>query len=180
MADLKKSIGKMLTFANGNQITLKQYGKDHEGEYLILEHLISKPGAINGPHWHPVLEEKFTIVEGNMRFRIDGKTLDIGKGEHVLIRPKQVHQAWSVSDESVRMIHEIRPPGLHWSMFELLHKLEAEGKLNAKGIPRNPLWMGLAWETMDGFIVGPPEWVQRVFLGLFAKLASAVGYTYEK
>jgi len=180
MPNLHQSIGRTLTFMNGNQITLKDYGQDREGEYLILEHLIVSAGAINGPHWHPVLQEKFTIIEGSMRFRIDGETLETGSGEQVLIRPRQVHQAWSIGDGSVRMVHEVRPPGLHWSMFALLHKLEAKGELTAKGIPRNPLWLGLAWETMDGYIAGPPIWVQRVFLGLLAKLAAAVGYTYEK
>jgi len=179
MPNLNESIGKTLTFLNGNRITLQDYGQDHEGEYLILEHWITSAGAINGPHWHPILQEKFIIADGKMRFKIDGKSMEIGKGEHILIRPRQVHQAWSVGGGSVRMIHEIRPPGLHWSMFALLHKLEAEGKLNADGIPKNPLWMGIAWETMDGYIAGPPAWVQRVFLGLLAKLASAVGYTYE-
>lgn len=33
-----------------------------------------------------------------------------------------------------------------------MHKLESEGKLTKKGIPRNPLWLGVAWECIDGYL----------------------------
>ncbi|PYI53411.1 cupin domain-containing protein [Paenibacillus flagellatus] len=176
MQDLHQAIGQTLTFADGNAVTLQHYGTDREGEYLRLEHAIVRPGAMNGPHSHPILQETFSIVEGNMRFLIDGKTIVAGPGESVRIEPEQVHQAWKEGAPLLRVMHEVRPPGLHWSMFKLLHKLEAEGKLNAKGIPSNPLWLGLLWKTMDGYIEGPPRWMQRIALGGLAKIAAAIGY----
>jgi len=178
MSSLKPSIGRTLTFANGNAVTLKCCGTDSAGDYLILEHRIVASGAVNGPHSHPVLEETFEIVEGSMRFRVDGREIAAGPGERIVIRPNQMHQFWNTSEAGavLRAVHEIRPPGYHWDMFALLHRLEAEGKLNAKGIPRNPLWLGMVWRTMDGYIAGPPRWMQRVALGGLARLADAVGY----
>jgi quercetin dioxygenase-like cupin family protein len=176
MSNRESAAGTTLTFENGHTITLKEYGTDREGEYLILEHQILRQGALNGPHRHPVLQERFSIVEGNMRFLIDGKQILAGPGEQILILPNQMHQAWKVDEGILRVLHVIRPPGLHWTMFELLNKLETEGKLNARGIPRNPLWLGLAWKTMDGYIAGPPRWVQRLVFGGLAKLAEAIGY----
>ncbi|SDE41433.1 Mannose-6-phosphate isomerase, cupin superfamily [Paenibacillus sp. UNCCL117] len=176
MQELQQATGQTLKFVNGNTITLSSHGTDQEGEYLILEHTIVSPGAMNGPHSHPVLDEKFTIIEGTMRFLIDDHTVLAGPGEQIHIKPGQIHQAWNESQTMLRVIHEIRPPGQHWNMFRLLHKLEAEGKLNAKGIPRNPLWMGLAWTTMDGYIAGPPRWIQHIALGGLARIAKAFGY----
>ncbi|TMV47376.1 cupin domain-containing protein [Paenibacillus mesophilus] len=176
MQDLQNAIGQTLTFLNGNTVTLGNCGTDREGEYLILVHAIVRQGAMNGPHSHPILQEKFSIVEGNMRFMIDGQTILAGPGEQVHIKPQRIHQAWNEGAAMLLVIHEVRPPGLHWSMFKLLHRLEAEGKLTAKGIPRNPLWMGLVWETMDGYIAGPPRWIQRIALGGLGKIAGAIGY----
>lgn len=176
MSNLRSAAGKTLTFANGNTITLMETGTDRDGEYLILEHRMLHQGALNRSHIHPVLQERFRVKEGTMRFLIDGQHILAGPEEQVLILPNQVHQAWNMSEGRLCVIHEIRPPGLHWTMFELLHKLEAEGKLNARGIPRNPLWIGLVWRTMDGYIAGPPRWLQRLLFGGLAKLASAIGY----
>ncbi|MEN1968000.1 hypothetical protein WMZ97_07970 [Lentibacillus sp. N15] len=90
--------------------------------------------------------------------------------------PNQVHQFWNISEQHLVATHEIRPPGRHWKMFVLVHKLECEGKMSAKGVPRNLLWLGVAWECIDGYMAGPPKFIQRVFLGGLAKLAKWLGY----
>jgi len=170
------AIGKQLRSPDGGSVTLMDQGVDREGEYLIVEHRINRRGALNGPHLHPVLAESFTVKDGKMRFVVDGEERWLGPGETIAIKPYQVHQFWNESDNGLLAIHEIRPPGRHWKMFELIHKLETEGKMNKNGIPRNPLWLAVAWECIDGYIAGPPRWAQTVFLGGLAKLAGALGY----
>ncbi|RXZ80358.1 cupin domain-containing protein [Paenibacillaceae bacterium] len=166
----------MLQYPDGQTVTCLDQGTDANGEYLIVEHRIIRQGAVNGPHWHPDLKESFTVIEGQIRFRVDGEDIIAGPGDKLTVFPKQVHQFWKEGDDPLVMIHEIRPPGLHWHMFALIHKLECEGKMNRHGIPRNPLWLGLAWEAMDGYLSGPPTVVQRLVLGGLARLAKAFGY----
>jgi hypothetical protein len=131
---------------------------------------------MNGPHWHPVLTESFTVKEGRMHFLVDGQEKILEPEGQITIYPNQVHQFWNIGEERLVVLHEIRPPGLHRNMFELVQKLEKEGKMNRKGIPLNPLWLGLAWKCIDGYIDGPPLIVQKVFLGVLARLAKAFGY----
>ncbi|WP_309122245.1 cupin domain-containing protein [Paenibacillus sp.] len=168
--------GKKLVHPDGRTVTLLDAGTDEQGPYLLVEHRIFRQGAMNGPHWHPVLTEKFAVKEGRMRFVIDGKEQFAEPGDEVAIAPNQVHQFWNASDTRLIALHEVRPPGRHWYMFEIIHKLECEGKLNRKGVPSNPLWLGAAWESIDGYIQGPPVVVQKVFLGGLARLANALGY----
>ncbi|WP_199617675.1 cupin domain-containing protein [Paenibacillus alkalitolerans] len=168
--------GSVLLYPDGQSVTCLERSKDNDGEYLLVEHKIIRNGAINGPHWHPVLTETFTIKQGKMRFKVNGEETVLGPGEKLTIFPGQVHQFWNESDTTLVALHEIRPPGLHWQMFALIHKLECEGKLNGKGIPRNPLWLGLAWEAMEGYMAGPPKIAQDLVLGGLARLAKGFGY----
>ncbi|MDF2962993.1 MAG: hypothetical protein K0S39_4728 [Paenibacillus sp.] len=111
-----------------------------------------------------------------MHFLVDGQEKILEPEGQITIYPNQVHQFWNIGEERLVVLHEIRPPGLHRNMFELVQKLEKEGKMNRKGIPLNPLWLGLAWKCIDGYIDGPPLIVQKVFLGVLARLAKAFGY----
>lgn len=166
----------VLAYPNGQSVTWLEEGLDERGAYLIVEHRIVRKGAVNGPHWHPELTERFAIREGRIRFERDGEEVTLGTGGELTILPGQVHQFWKEGDEPLVMLHEIRPPGKHWEMFVLIHKLETEGKTAASGIPRNPLWLGLAWETMDGYLKGPPILLQKLLLGGLARLARKLGY----
>jgi quercetin dioxygenase-like cupin family protein len=161
---------------DGRMVVFLEQGIDDKGEYLIVEHRATRQGAMNGPHCHPVLTESFAVKEGRMRFLVDGQEKILGPGGQITIYPTQVHQFWNIGEDQLITIHEIRPPGLHRKMFELVHKLESEGKMNKKGIPLNPLWLGLAWKCMDGYLAGPPPIIQKMFFGGLARLARALGY----
>ncbi len=145
-------------------------------EYLLIEHVHPRPGPLAGPHWHPVVTETFSVKEGKMRFRVDGQELVLGPGESIAIRPGQVHRFWNVGEERLVAVEEVRPPGRHWEMFELMHRLHCAGKTNEQDIPRNPLLLGLLWERIDGYIAGPPVLLQKLVLGGLARLARIVGY----
>ncbi|CAG9620441.1 cupin domain-containing protein [Sutcliffiella rhizosphaerae] len=174
MTEQEIPVGKVLTYPDGRSVTFLE----QDGDILLLEHRIMKAGAMNGPHWHPELTETFSIQEGQMQFLVDGKETVLSKGETITILPNQVHQFWKIGESELVATHEIKPPGRHWQMFALTHKLEMEGKVNKKGIPLNPLWLGLAWESIDGYLAGPPKAVQRVVLGGLAKAARGLGYTF--
>ena len=76
--------GKTLVHPDGRTVTLLDSGTDDQGDYLLVQHTIVKQGPMNGPHWHPVLQETFTVQEGLMRFVIDGEEtiVEQGAGPH--------------------------------------------------------------------------------------------------
>ncbi|WP_188455710.1 cupin domain-containing protein [Virgibacillus oceani] len=169
-------IGKELVHPDGRTVTFLKKGQDEDGDYITLRHRMTQQGAINGPHSHPILKETFRIMEGRMRFIVDGQEITLSEGEEITVHPEQVHQFWNISKGNLVAIHEIRPPGRHWKMFVLMHKLECEGKLAKNGMPRNPLWLGVAWDCIDGYLDGPPRFIQKLVLGGLAKLAGKLGY----
>ncbi|WP_096186400.1 cupin domain-containing protein [Evansella halocellulosilytica] len=175
-SEIERKIGEVLVYPDGRSVTFLESGKDEDGEYIILKHQVLEQRALNGPHWHPVLKETFKVKEGRMKFLIDGQEMILNAGEQITVNPRQIHQFWNLSEGQLVATHKIQPPGLHWKMFALVHKLEHEGKMGKNGIPRNPFWLGLAWECIDGYLHGPPRFIQTYGLGGLAKLAKKLGY----
>jgi mannose-6-phosphate isomerase-like protein (cupin superfamily) len=166
----------VLVHRDGHRVRILGQGTDEAGRFLRIEHVWTRPGPMAGPHWHPVLAESFSVVEGRMRFRVDGRDFSLGPGEGVTVRPRQVHRFWNESEARLVLMHEVRPPGRHREMFELWHRLDLKGKTSRQGVPTNPLALGLLWELQDGYVAGVPAVAQRLVLGGLARLAKRIGY----
>lgn len=164
-------MGTTLTFRNGHRVTLVEAGAD----YLRLEHHLPTPGREAGPHWHPVLTERWTVRQGRIRFRINNTEVIAEQGDSAFAPAGTVHEFWTDAPDTV-IDHEIRPPLRHWQMFQLWQALDAAGKTTRAGVPRNPLALGLLWEYQDGYLAGIPAVVQRIILGGLARLARRIGY----
>jgi len=165
-----------LVHRDGHSVAFLEEGKDDRGEYLVIEHVWTRPGPMAGPHWHPVLTETFRVREGRMRFRVDGREFVRGPGEGVTVSPGEVHRFWNEGVGRLRVVHEVRPPGHHREMFELWHRLDLAGKTSQQGVPVNPLALALLWELQDGYLAGVPPSLQRLVLGGLASLARFTGY----
>jgi mannose-6-phosphate isomerase-like protein (cupin superfamily) len=165
-----------LVHRDGHRVAFLEEGMDGRGEYLVIEHVWTRPGMMAGPHWHPVLQETFSVREGRMRFRVDEREFELDPGERVTVRPGEVHRFWNEGEGRLTAIHEVRPPGHHREMFELWHRLDLAGKTNRHGGPKDPLALGLLWELQDGYLAGAPALLQRLVLGSLARLARLVGY----
>ena len=83
--------GDALVHRDGHRVAFLEEGRDGRGEYLVIEHVWTRPGMMAGPHWHPVLTETFRVREGRMRFRVDGREFVLGPGGCVTVRPGEGH-----------------------------------------------------------------------------------------
>lgn len=167
---------ELLIHPDGTRRAVLAEGVDTGGAYLRIRHTAPPTSSLPGPHWHPIVAQTFTIEAGRARFVIDGRARILGPGEAVTVRPGQVHQFAHAGAETLVLLEEDRPPGDHRAMFALLCRLDRAGKLTARGIPTNPLLLGLLWERIDGYIAGPPPRFQRLAFGSLARLARLTGY----
>jgi mannose-6-phosphate isomerase-like protein (cupin superfamily) len=164
-----------LVHRDGHSVEFLAEGTDARGRYLAIRHRWTRPGMMAGPHWHPVLTERFVVEAGRIVFRIDGRELVLGPGEEVVVRPRVVHGFRKVDEEPLSFLHEVRPPGRHRAMFELWHRLDRAGKTTRSGVPTNPLDLALLWELQDGYLAGIPAALQSVVLGGLARVARRLG-----
>jgi quercetin dioxygenase-like cupin family protein len=81
------------------------------GEQLMIAHVYLKEGAIVPEHAHH--NEQLTyILEGKLRFTIDGETIDVGAGEVLTIPAHVPHTA--VALEDTLDVDVFTPPREDW------------------------------------------------------------------
>ena len=92
---------------SGEHITIRAA----EGGESVLEwELVLAPGGrVPSSHAHPEQEERFTVLEGRMRFRVGGRRITAGPGQTVTVPPGTVHHFANVSDRPARITVRTAP-----------------------------------------------------------------------
>jgi quercetin dioxygenase-like cupin family protein len=75
---------------SGEQITISA-AADPSGRVLEWELVLAPGGRVPSSHAHPEQEERFTVLAGQMRFRVGGRRVTAGPGDTVRVPPGTVH-----------------------------------------------------------------------------------------
>lgn len=140
--------------------------------------LTAVPGTrVAAEHMHPVLNERFTVQEGELTVLRDGQRSVLRAGEQADIQPGVWHDWSNAGDVTAIVRVEITPGERFVHMIETLFGLAREGHLNSRGMP-HPLQLALfATEFADVLVLRrPPAAVQRVVFGALAPIARRRGY----
>jgi mannose-6-phosphate isomerase-like protein (cupin superfamily) len=87
-----------------------------------------RPGGSPPPaHLHPAQDERFEVLEGAMRARIDGEERELEAGAEIEIGRGQVHQMWNPGSEPARVRWVTAPAGRTEQWFRTLDGLFREG-----------------------------------------------------
>jgi mannose-6-phosphate isomerase-like protein (cupin superfamily) len=140
--------------------------------------LVAVVGArVVGEHLHPGLEERFTVLEGELTVRLDGATRVLPEGETAEVRPGQWHDWWNATDRDIRVLVEVQPGERFVHMIETLFGLARMGHVNAKGMPDLLQTVMVGREFSDAVqFRSPPPAIQKALFALLAPLAHALGY----
>ncbi len=90
---------------------------DTTGDYDLM--VAETPPRVQGPppHLHQTFKESFLIVEGEMEFFVNGKTMVVKAGESVDIPSQTLHTFSNKSDKPCKWINIHSPKGFR-SFFE--------------------------------------------------------------
>jgi quercetin dioxygenase-like cupin family protein len=110
--------------ATGELIVIRQTGLETGGRLLAFELRLAPGGRVPASHLHPEQEERFTVVEGRLRFRVGRKSLVVGPGETVTVQPGTPHRFVNAGPGHARVLVEVRPA---LRMEELLETAAALG-----------------------------------------------------
>jgi quercetin dioxygenase-like cupin family protein len=134
-------------------------------------------GAVVGEHIHHNLDERFTVKEGKIAFRLDGAESVAGPGETVEIPRGHWHDWWNAGEEVAVARVWVSDGTRFLQMIETLFGLARDGHTNAKGMP-DPLQVAMfATEFRDVMVLKrPPAAVQSAMFGLLRPIARARGY----
>jgi quercetin dioxygenase-like cupin family protein len=147
-------------------------------EHRSRGELLAVAGArVVGEHLHPGLTERFTVLDGELTVRLNGRTMTLGAEESADVQAGQWHDWWNATDRDVRVIVEITPGERFAHMAETMFGLAQLGHVNEKGMP-NFLQLAMIGREFSDTVVfkSPPPSVQKVVFALVAPLAHALGY----
>lgn len=128
-------------------------------------------------HLHPDQDERFQVLQGTLRVRLDGDERDLRAGEMIEIPRRTVHQMWNASEEPATVTWQTRPALRTEEWFRAIDDLYRQGRVGRGGEPGPLAYATLLTEYRDVFrlAVGPDPVVRRI-LGLLAIPGRARGY----
>jgi quercetin dioxygenase-like cupin family protein len=147
------------------------------GELLVVDLYIRPGGAVMGEHFHPAIEERFTVLRGQVGFRLSGRVDTAEPGVTLFVPPGMPHDWWNAGPEEALVRVEVRPAARFEAMVQNAFGLAQDGRVNARGMP-NLLQLAVFAREFDDVVrfTRPPRVVQRVLFGVLAPLARLLGY----
>jgi quercetin dioxygenase-like cupin family protein len=161
----------------GERAVVRVSPDENGGELMVADLHIRPGGAVVGEHVHPSIEEKFTVLRGQVGFKLAGKTAVAGPGQTLVLPPGVAHDWWNAGSEEALVRVEIRPGARFQEMVMNIFGLAQDGKTNAKGLPSLLQLSLFAPEFADVVVfTRPPPSVQRVIFGVLGPIARLLGY----
>ena len=162
---------------SGERITFLQTSRDTTGEKLEIELELSPDGHVPGAHVHPEQEERFHVLEGEMKFRLGMRKIVAGPGETVVVPAGRVHRFANNGDGAARARVEVVPALDMEQLFEATVELALEGNTTRKGMPK-PLHLALFVDRFRREVRAPfpPAAVVRALMAPLAALARKQGH----
>jgi quercetin dioxygenase-like cupin family protein len=145
-----------------------------DGENLIVDVWMERGGGLPA-HLHPRQEERWSVVDGKVGFRLadDERVIGPEDGE-IAVPPATVHGLTSVSDRDAHLRCLVVPALRLQAFLEESAAAASEGLFTSHGLPRG--LRGARWAA--GFLkryrdetvfVSPPQIVQRILIALLAR-----------
>jgi mannose-6-phosphate isomerase-like protein (cupin superfamily) len=177
----------------GQRILFCKLAPDTQGAFVEVEYF-NKPFSGKGAapaHFHPAMTERFEILAGRARYRLDKEEHEAQPGD-VLTFPRRVPHLhpWSISDEELHVRQTTVPDQPDIATLErsgaplvTLFGLARDGKVNKDGLP-NPLQLAVLVHAMMpyAYLDGMPIVAQELLFGALAGVGRLLGYraTYPR
>jgi quercetin dioxygenase-like cupin family protein len=144
---------------------------------LVVEGTWAPGGAPPPKHLHPDQSERFHVLEGTLRARVDGELHELRAGDTLDVPAGAVHQMWNDGETPARATWRTEPAGRTAEWFAELHELRASGRVGKNGMP-GLLAFGAYLTEYDDVIrlAGRPRPLVRGSLALLGALGRLRGY----
>jgi len=161
---------------SGERIVIRQSGADTHGRLLAFDLFLPPGGHVPATHAHPVQEERFTVVTGQMRFQIGRRTMLAGAGRTIVVKPGTAHWFGNVGPDTALARVEIRPALRMQELLERSGAIGAGASSPVTLVPRLPdLALVLLEFERELAVPKIPAFLLRLFLKPLSWLARRRG-----
>lgn len=117
----------------GERIAFLRTGRETGGALLEMDDFWARLDHRTPEHIHPAMEERWELIAGTVRFRVDGVERTLRPGETIVAPPGTRHTAASIGNEPAHLRIQMRP-ALRWQEFvERLFALAGGGVGEERG-----------------------------------------------
>lgn len=152
-----------VTIASGRYtVWFLERARDTGGRRLVTEWAVD---AYTGPplHWHPTMRESWEVLQGSMIVTIDGVERRLTAGDSAVAHAGVRHTFRKDGAGTLRWRQTNEPALDHELLFILDHRrAERSGPDGRPG----PIESIRILALMDGFVEGPPLWLQRLLVAI--------------
>lgn len=141
----------------GQTLTFRRTAADTGGELLEVESSWAGGGQEPPEHYHPSQEERFEVLEGELRARIGGEERTVRAGEAFVVPVRTPHSMWNPGPAPARAVWQTRPALKTEAFFELVWGLAQAAKENPADSPGGDEVAAMMREYEDEFRLGRPE-----------------------
>jgi quercetin dioxygenase-like cupin family protein len=139
---------------SGEQITIRATAAETGGAVLDWELVLAPGGRVPSSHAHPEQEECFTVLEGQLRFRVAGRRVTAGPGDTVRIPPGTVHHFANAGRLPARVAVQTRPALDMQDLLETAAALARRQHAAGKKLP-SPLDLALFMRDFEREVRAP-------------------------
>ena len=140
-----------------------------------------------GEHLHLTWTETFEIISGTAYYKLNGVKKTAQAGEKIVMPPRQFQiHPWNAGETEMiyRQRDQFGQPGHQavqdvLGVFATIAGLAREGKVDKKGLPKDPLQLAIILRTLSkygGYDASLPIPVQNFLAATLGWLAKALGY----
>ncbi|WP_051799325.1 cupin domain-containing protein [Catenuloplanes japonicus] len=161
----------------GVTVTFLTASDETGGEYVEAQ--VSIPAGDPGPprHFHTGFEETFTAVEGVLFMDLgDRRGLRLRPGESVHVERNVRHRYFNDGDQTAVFRFVARPGTAYEMGIRAGFGLAADGRTDARGIPRNWLETALVFALSGSYVAGAPAPPQKALARVGVLLARLRGH----
>ena len=114
--------------------TLEVISASPDGSSFEFEVVGKARGIVSQPHVHETQTEHFEVIEGGLRFNLDGAEHHLGPGDTMTVPAGSRHRQRNDGPSRIRIRHE--PAGESGAFFIRLAELSQSGGYDRLGMPK--------------------------------------------
>jgi quercetin dioxygenase-like cupin family protein len=141
----------------GQTLTFRHTTAQTAGELLEVESSWAGAGPQPPEHYHPYQEERFEVLEGELRAQVGGAEHVLHAGDTLDLPAGTPHSMWNPGPGRARAVWQTRPALKTEAFFEMVWGLAQGAKANDKGSPSPDEAAAMMREYADEFRLGRPD-----------------------
>jgi quercetin dioxygenase-like cupin family protein len=156
---------------SGERIVIRESGAQTGGQLLSFDLFLPPGSHVPARHVHPIQEEQFTVMAGQMRFRLGRRTILANPGDTVLVPAGKAHWFGNSGAGTAHARVEARPALRMEEAFEAAASIGTAGRVLGTRLPRlSDLALYLIEFQREMAVPDVPPFLVRTALAPFAWL----------